>query len=257
MALLCPGKTPQRARGISVPCFSLHKGRSPCSLPSTALLSLPQGLMQGWGAAPACSFLGSRRGMDLQPLYTGPWCLRPSPLEAEQDGEQSPRRPWLLLPQLHPLSGHGEGPSLPFPQDRLLSPPARAQCPASHPRSGKLLWEALCESSGLVPFTPLSEPSWRGTSPPHSPTSPTHQWGTRLRAKAAEICALPASCQEPTRSAGHGAHLGAGQCRCQGACPGQQLRAGSCPAMHWKMVLGVQETVGNKAGMGGTIRAGI
>lgn len=40
----------------------------------------------------------------------------------------------------------------------------------------------------------------------------------------------------------------------------QQLRVGSCPAMQWKVVLGVQETVGNKAGTvlrGGTVQAGV
>lgn len=53
MALLCPGKTLWRARGISVPCFSLHKYRSLRSLPCAALLSLAKRLMQGWGEAPA------------------------------------------------------------------------------------------------------------------------------------------------------------------------------------------------------------
>lgn len=40
----------------------------------------------------------------------------------------------------------------------------------------------------------------------------------------------------------------------------QQLRVGSCPAVQWKMILGVQETVSNKVGMmlhEGTVRAGV
>lgn len=95
MALLCPGKTPQRARCISVPCFSLHKHRSLCSLPSTAPLALAKGLMQGWGEASAWPFSGSCTGMDLQHLPAGPCpsrylSLRPQPtttLEAEQEGD--------------------------------------------------------------------------------------------------------------------------------------------------------------------------
>lgn len=70
----------------------------------------------------------------------------------------------------------------------------------------------------------------------------------------------PAGSLPDLPGAGHGAHLGAGQCRCQGACPVQQLRVGSCPAMQEKMVLGVPETVGTKASMvlcGGTVRAGV
>lgn len=113
MALLCPVKTLRRARGISVPSFSLRKYRSLCSLPSAALLSLVKGLMQSWGEAPAWPFSGSCTGMDLQHLHAGPCpgrylSHRPQPtttLEAEQEGEQSPRRLCLLLPQLHPLCG--------------------------------------------------------------------------------------------------------------------------------------------------------
>lgn len=99
--------------GISVPCFSLHKYRSLCSLPSAALLSLAKGLMQGWGEAPAWPFSGSCTGMDLQHLHTGPCpgrylSHRPQPtttLEAEQEGEWSPGRPLLLLLQMHLLCG--------------------------------------------------------------------------------------------------------------------------------------------------------
>lgn len=84
------------------------------SVPSPAqLCSLVKRLMQGWGEAPAWPFLGSCTGMDLQHLHTGPCpgrylSYRPQPtttLEAEQEGERSPGRPLLLLPQLHPLRG--------------------------------------------------------------------------------------------------------------------------------------------------------
>lgn len=54
--------------------------------------------------------------------------------------------------------------------------------------------------------------------------------------------------------------LGADQCCCHRAHPGQQLRAGHCPAWHWEMVFGIQETVSSKASVvlrGGTVRAGI
>ena len=118
----------------------------------------------------------------------------------------------------------------------------------------------------------LSQPSQSGTNPQHTPTN---LYTPHLAlSTSATVVHLPVgkgwlklvSVLPPTGSlpdllgVGHGAHLGAGQRRCQGACPVQQLRVGSCPAMQWKMVLGVQETVGNKAGMvlrGDTVREGV
>lgn len=114
----------------------------------------------------------------------------------------------------------------------------------------------------------LRQPSQSGTSPQHTPTNlytPHLALSTSVTAVHLPVgkgCLKLVSVLPPAGSlpdlpgTGHGAPLGAGQRCCQGAGPAQQLRAGRCPALQWKMVLGVQGTVGHEAGTvlrGGTV----
>jgi len=141
MVLLCPGKTLQRACGISVPCFSLHQYGSLRSLPGTALLSLAKGCTQGWGEAPARPFSGSCTGctcstptLDLARAgicLTEPSSLLPWKLSRAQGGVCAPAASPLRL-------GRGS-----FPHEGLVSTPGQSHVLYLTPHSRRHLWEAV------------------------------------------------------------------------------------------------------------------